>query len=107
VLAKAASDDKLTVCIDEVYAGLSNNDQCEVLFGADGVVTPFLKRVLEFLQTLSCRSAAHHRLRRPVEGTGPAGAEGDQRRTHRRQAQHARPQGCWMRPSRVTSTMRA
>lgn len=50
MLAKAASDDKLTVCIDEVYAGLSNNDQCEVLFGADGVVTPYLKRVLEFVQ---------------------------------------------------------
>ena len=49
VLAKAENDDKLTVCIDEVYAGLSS-DKGEVLFGADGAETPYLKRVLEFLQ---------------------------------------------------------
>lgn len=49
VLAKTASDDKLTVCIDEVYPGLGT-EQGEALFDADGGETPYLKRVLEFLQ---------------------------------------------------------
>jgi hypothetical protein len=49
VLAKTEGDDKLTVCIDEVYPGLGT-DKGEALFGADGVETPYLKRVLDFLQ---------------------------------------------------------
>jgi len=49
VLAKAESDDKLTVCIDEVYPGLGQ-DKGEALFNADGSETPYLQRVLEFLQ---------------------------------------------------------
>jgi hypothetical protein len=49
VLAKTDSEEKLTVCIDEVYAGLSGN-KGEVLFGDDGTETPYLKRVLDFLQ---------------------------------------------------------
>lgn len=42
-------DDKLTVCIDEVYPGL-NEDSGEALFDAEGKETPYLKRVLDFLQ---------------------------------------------------------
>lgn len=49
VLAQGEGDDKLTVCIDEVYAGLGT-DKGEPLFAADGTETPYLKRVLEFLQ---------------------------------------------------------
>lgn len=49
VLARADDDDKLTVCIDEVYPGLSH-EQGEALFETDGNETPYLKRVLEFLQ---------------------------------------------------------
>ena len=49
VLATTEADDKLTVCIDEVYAGL-NSERGEALFNADGSETPYLKRVLEFLQ---------------------------------------------------------
>jgi hypothetical protein len=49
VLAKTEAGDKLTVCIDEVYAGLGN-ERGEPLFNADGSETPYLKRVLEFLQ---------------------------------------------------------
>lgn len=43
--------DQLTVCIDEVYAGLSVDGQGEgeALFDADGKETPYLQRVLEFL----------------------------------------------------------
>jgi len=37
------------VGIDEVYPGLGT-DKGEALFGADGVETPYLKRVLDFLQ---------------------------------------------------------
>lgn len=49
VLAKTDTGDKLTVCIDEVHAGL-NTERGEALFNADGSETPYLKRVLEFLQ---------------------------------------------------------
>ena len=49
VLARTEADDKLTVCIDEVYPGLSA-ERGEALFNADGSETPYLKRVLEFVQ---------------------------------------------------------
>ncbi|MDH3461075.1 MAG: SapC family protein [Burkholderiaceae bacterium] len=49
VLAKTDDADRLTVCIDEVYPGLSN-DTGEPLFEADGAESAYLKRVLEFLQ---------------------------------------------------------
>jgi hypothetical protein len=49
VLARTDNDDKLTVCIDEVYPGLST-ERGEPLFNSDGSETPYLKRVLEFLQ---------------------------------------------------------
>jgi hypothetical protein len=49
VLAKTDNQDRLTVCVDEVYSGL-NPDNGEALFEADGKETPYLKRVLEFLQ---------------------------------------------------------
>ena len=49
VLAQAEEGDKLTVCIDEVYPGLGT-DAGEALFEADGKETPYLKRVLDFLQ---------------------------------------------------------
>lgn len=48
VLAKGEKDDTLTVCIDEVYAGLSN-ELGEALFEEGGAESPYLKRVLEFL----------------------------------------------------------
>lgn len=49
VLARGDSDDKLTVCIDEVYPGLGT-EQGEKLFEGDGSESAYLKRVLEFLQ---------------------------------------------------------
>jgi SapC len=49
VLAEQPGSDQLTVCIDEVYAGLTES-RGEVLFGGDGSETPYLKNVLEFLQ---------------------------------------------------------
>ena len=49
VLANTEDDTKLTVCIDEVYPGLGTQ-QGEALFNADGSQTPYLKRVLDFLQ---------------------------------------------------------
>lgn len=48
VLAQGEDGDKLTVCIDEVYSGL-NDEKGEALFD-DGKETPYLKRVLDFLQ---------------------------------------------------------
>jgi hypothetical protein len=52
VLARGNGEDTLTVCIDEVYPGLSTDEGAagEPLFNADGSETPYLKRVLEFLQ---------------------------------------------------------
>jgi len=49
VLARTDGSDQLTVCIDEVYAGLGN-ETGEALFDAEGQQTPYLQRVLEFLQ---------------------------------------------------------
>ena len=44
-------EDQLTVCVDEVYPGLSADGQGggEALFDAGGQETPYLQRVLEFL----------------------------------------------------------
>jgi len=50
VLAQSSENDQqLTVCIDEVYPGLTDNTG-EELFDEAGAETPYLKRVLEFLQ---------------------------------------------------------
>ena len=49
VLAKTPESDQLTVCIDEVYPGLSE-EIGEPLFEVDGKESAYLKRILEFLQ---------------------------------------------------------
>ena len=49
VLAKTDDSERLTVCIDEVFPGLSEKEG-EALFDADGSESAYLKRVLEFLQ---------------------------------------------------------
>ncbi|MBX9717078.1 MAG: SapC family protein [Burkholderiaceae bacterium] len=49
VLAKTDASDNLTVCVDEVYSGLGA-EAGEALFDAEGKETPYLQRVLEFLQ---------------------------------------------------------
>ena len=49
VLAKGAEGDRLTVCVDEVYAGLGT-EHGEALFDGEGKESPYLKRVLDFLQ---------------------------------------------------------
>jgi hypothetical protein len=49
VLAQGEDKERLTVCVDEVYAGLGEAAG-EPLFDAEGQETPFLKRILEFLQ---------------------------------------------------------
>jgi hypothetical protein len=49
VLATTGTADTLTVCIDEVYPGLGVSSG-EALFQADGQETPYLRRMLEFLQ---------------------------------------------------------
>ena len=49
VLARTDDGDQLSVCIDESYAGLSE-DGGEMLFEDDGAETSYLKGVLEFLK---------------------------------------------------------
>jgi len=49
VLAATGHNDNLTVCVDEIYPGLGV-DHGEPLFQPDGKETPYLQRVLEFLQ---------------------------------------------------------
>lgn len=53
VLAATEDNDNLTVCVDEIYPGLGIAHG-EPLFQPDGKETPYLQRVLEFLQ------AFHH-----------------------------------------------
>ena len=48
VLAGTEGAEALTVCVDESYDGLSN-EQGEALFNADGTETDYLKKVIEFL----------------------------------------------------------
>lgn len=48
VLAGPEGAEELTVCIDEAYEGLSE-EQGEALFNADGTETTYLKNVIEFL----------------------------------------------------------
>lgn len=49
VLAEGDDKSVLTVCVDETYAGLSE-ERGEALFDADGKESAYLKRVLEFLR---------------------------------------------------------
>jgi hypothetical protein len=49
VLAGAETGDTLTVCIDESYRGLGE-DEGEALFSAEGQETDYLKNVVEFLR---------------------------------------------------------
>lgn len=49
VLAQGDDKERLTVCVDEVYPGI-NEAEGEPLFDEQGQETPFLKRILEFLQ---------------------------------------------------------
>lgn len=48
VLAGGEGAESLTVCVDEAYPGL-NEEQGEQLFNADGTETTYLKKVIEFL----------------------------------------------------------
>ncbi|MDO9402770.1 MAG: SapC family protein [Polaromonas sp.] len=48
VLAGNEGAESLTVCVDEAYAGLGD-EQGEALFNADGTETTYLKNVIEFL----------------------------------------------------------
>ncbi|WP_293778372.1 SapC family protein [uncultured Oxalicibacterium sp.] len=48
VLAGGEGAESLTVCVDEAYPGL-NEEQGEALFNEDGTETEYLKKVIEFL----------------------------------------------------------
>jgi hypothetical protein len=52
VLSKSNDAERFTVCVDEVYAGLGEAEG-EALFDEAGKETPFLKRLLEFLQSFN------------------------------------------------------
>lgn len=49
VLAKGDERDNFTVCFDEKYPAF-NNDEGEALFDDNGDYTPFLSRIIDFLQ---------------------------------------------------------
>jgi hypothetical protein len=55
ILARTGADQPLTVCVDEVYKGLSNENG-EPLFDEMGVETPLMKRVLDFLRSFHAES---------------------------------------------------
>lgn len=52
VLTKSGDSERLAVCIDEVYPGLGV-DSGESLFDAEGKETPYLQRLLGFLQAFN------------------------------------------------------
>jgi hypothetical protein len=56
VLAKTDNSERFTVCVDEVYSGLGTQDG-EALFDEQGTETPFLRRVLDFLQAFQAEAA--------------------------------------------------
>jgi hypothetical protein len=55
ILARTGADQPLTVCVDEVYKGLSV-EVGEPLFDAMGIETPLMKRVLDFLRSFHAES---------------------------------------------------
>jgi hypothetical protein len=55
VLAKTDDSDRFTVCVDEVYSGLGT-ESGEPLFDEQGAETPYLRRVLDFLQAFQAEA---------------------------------------------------
>jgi hypothetical protein len=56
VLAKTDNSERFTVCVDEVYSGLGTQEG-EALFDEQGAETPYLRRVLDFLQAFQAEAA--------------------------------------------------
>ena len=50
VFSSSEDGQTLTLCIDESHAGVNSEGRGERLFAADGKPTPYVERVLEFLQ---------------------------------------------------------
>lgn len=50
VFSNSADGKTLTLCIDEAHPGVNREGRGEKLFGADGKPTPYVERVLKFLQ---------------------------------------------------------
>jgi hypothetical protein len=50
VFSSSADGNTLTLCIDESHPGVNSQGRGERLFGADGKPTPYVERVLKFLQ---------------------------------------------------------
>lgn len=55
VLAKTDNSERFTVCVDEVYSGLGT-ESGEALFDEAGAETPYLRRVLDFLQAFQAEA---------------------------------------------------
>ena len=69
ILAKTAEDQPLTVCVDEVYPGLSTQTG-EPLFDDQGAETPLMKRVLDFLRSFHAESEATMRFAQRLRDLG-------------------------------------
>jgi hypothetical protein len=69
ILAKTAEDQPLTVCVDEVYPGLSTQTG-EPLFDDQGAESPLLKRVLDFLRSFHAESEATMRFAQRLRELG-------------------------------------
>jgi len=50
VFSSSADGKTLTLCVDESHSGVNNEGRGERLFGADAKPTPYVERVLKFLQ---------------------------------------------------------
>lgn len=50
VFSSSADGQTLTLCVDESHPGVNRDGQGERLFGGDGKPTPYVERVLKFLQ---------------------------------------------------------
>jgi hypothetical protein len=50
VFSSSADQQTLTLCIDETYPGFNREGRGERLFGEDGKPSPYVERVLKFLQ---------------------------------------------------------
>ena len=55
VLAESEDSDRFTVCVDEVYGGLGT-EAGEALFDEQGAETPYLKRMVDFLQAFQAEA---------------------------------------------------
>jgi hypothetical protein len=70
VFAASGDGSRLTLCIDESHPGLNMDGRGEQLFGRDGAPTPYVERVLGFMNDYQAQFARTQAFARQVQAMG-------------------------------------